>query len=73
MNMYLNPSDEDIRANWEIAQLSFKITNGSTNGKIQNLIKQNVVLGNLIHNDEEFQQIIEGFDLLLLYFILLNL
>lgn len=34
MNMYLNPSDEDIRANWEIAQLSFKITNGSTNGKI---------------------------------------
>ena len=73
MNMYLNPSDEDIRANWEIAQLSFKITNGSTNGKIQNLIKQNVVLGNLIHNDEEFQQIIEGFDLHLLYFILLNL
>ena len=57
MNMYLNPSDEDIRANWEIAQLSFKITNGSTNGKIQNLIKQNVVLGNLIHNDEEFENV----------------
>ncbi len=25
MNMYLHPSDEDIRANWEIAQPAFKI------------------------------------------------
>ena len=25
MNMYLHPSDEDIRANWEIAQPSFNI------------------------------------------------
>lgn len=25
MNMYLHPSDEDIRGNWEIAQSSFKI------------------------------------------------
>ena len=33
MNMYLHPSDEDIRANWEIAQPSFKITKGGTNGK----------------------------------------
>lgn len=31
MNMYLHPSDEDIRANWEIAQPSFKITKGGTN------------------------------------------
>ena len=28
MNMYLHPSDEDIRANWEIAQPSFKINKG---------------------------------------------
>lgn len=28
MNMYLHPSDEDIRSNWEIAQPSFKITKG---------------------------------------------
>ncbi|MCI1585233.1 MAG: tyrosine-type recombinase/integrase [Clostridium beijerinckii] len=33
MNMYLHPSDEDIRANWEIAQPSFKISKGGTNGK----------------------------------------
>ncbi|MGL5150033.1 MAG: tyrosine-type recombinase/integrase [Clostridium sp.] len=33
MNMYLHPSDEDIRANWEIAQPSFKITKGGTNEK----------------------------------------
>lgn len=33
MNMYLHPSDEDIRANWEIAQPSFKITKGGTNVK----------------------------------------
>lgn len=33
MNMYLHPSDEDIRTNWEIAQPSFKITKGDTNGK----------------------------------------
>ena len=31
MNMYLHPSDEDIRSNWEIAQPSFKITKGGTN------------------------------------------
>ncbi|HCQ6371262.1 TPA: tyrosine-type recombinase/integrase [Clostridioides difficile] len=31
MNMYLHPSYEDIRANWEIAQPSFKITKGDTN------------------------------------------
>lgn len=31
MNMYLHPSDEDIRANWEIAQSSFNITKGGTN------------------------------------------
>lgn len=31
MNMYLHPSDEDIRANWEIAQPSFKITKGGSN------------------------------------------
>ena len=31
MNMYVHPSDEDIRANWEIAQPSFKITKGGTN------------------------------------------
>lgn len=33
MNMYLHPSDEDIRANWEIAQSSFKIGKGDTNDK----------------------------------------
>ncbi len=33
MNMYLHPSDEDIRANWEIAQPEFKITKGGTNDK----------------------------------------
>lgn len=33
MNMYLHPSDEDIRSNWEIAQSSFKITKGGTNEK----------------------------------------
>ncbi|GFP75368.1 tyrosine-type recombinase/integrase [Clostridium fungisolvens] len=31
MNMYLHPSDEDIRANWEIAQPSFQISKGDTN------------------------------------------
>ncbi|APQ78739.1 MULTISPECIES: tyrosine-type recombinase/integrase [Clostridium] len=31
MNMYLHPSDEDMRANWEIAQPSFKITKRGTN------------------------------------------
>lgn len=31
MNMYLHPSDEDIRDNWEIAQPAFKITKGGTN------------------------------------------
>ena len=33
MNMYLHPSDEDIRNNWEIAQPSFKITKGDNNEK----------------------------------------
>ena len=33
MNMYLHPSDEDIRANWEIAQPSFEISKGGTNDK----------------------------------------
>lgn len=33
MNMYLHPSDEDIRANWEIAQPSFQISKGNTNDK----------------------------------------
>ena len=33
INMYLHPSDEDIRANWEIAQPSFKLTKGDTNDK----------------------------------------
>ncbi|MPM23624.1 Tyrosine recombinase XerC [bioreactor metagenome] len=33
MNMYLHPSDEDIRANWELAQPSFKITKEGTNDK----------------------------------------
>lgn len=33
MNMYLHPSDEDIRSNWEIAQPLFKITKGNTNDK----------------------------------------
>jgi integrase/recombinase XerD len=32
MNMYLHPSDEDIRANWEIAQPAFEISKGGTNG-----------------------------------------
>lgn len=31
MNMYLHPSDEDIRTNWEIAQSAFKINKGDTN------------------------------------------
>lgn len=31
MNLYLHPSDEDIRANWEIAQPSFKISKGDAN------------------------------------------
>lgn len=30
MNMYIHPSDEDIRTNWEIAQSSFKISKGDT-------------------------------------------
>lgn len=30
MNMYLHPSDEDIRANWEIAQSAFHLTKGET-------------------------------------------
>lgn len=33
MNMYLHPSDEDIRASWEVAQPSFKITVEGTNDK----------------------------------------
>ncbi|MGL6107196.1 tyrosine-type recombinase/integrase [Romboutsia sp.] len=33
INMYLHPSDEDIRSNWEIAQSSFKIIKGGTNDK----------------------------------------
>lgn len=33
MNMYLHPSDEDIRSNWELAQSSFEISKGDTNGK----------------------------------------
>lgn len=33
MNMYLHPSDEDIRANWELAQPSFQLTKGDTNDK----------------------------------------
>ncbi|QEZ70861.1 transposase (plasmid) [Paraclostridium bifermentans] len=31
MNMYLHPSDEDIRSNWEIAHSSFKIIKGDIN------------------------------------------
>ena len=33
MNMYLHPSDEDIRANWELAQPSFQLNKGDTNDK----------------------------------------
>ena len=33
MNMYLHPSDEDIRANWELAQSSFQLSKGDTNDK----------------------------------------
>jgi integrase/recombinase XerD len=33
MNMYLHPSNEDIRASWEIAQSSFQISKGVTNDK----------------------------------------
>jgi integrase len=33
MNMYVHPSDEDIRADWEIAQPSFKLNKGDTNDK----------------------------------------
>lgn len=33
MNMYLHPSDEDIRASWELAQPSFQIDKGDTNDK----------------------------------------
>lgn len=33
MNMYLHPSDEDIRANWELAQPSFQLSKGDTNDK----------------------------------------
>ncbi|WP_434290004.1 tyrosine-type recombinase/integrase [Clostridium botulinum] len=33
MNMYLHLSDEDIRASWELAQPSFQISKGDTNGK----------------------------------------
>lgn len=33
MDLYLHPSDEDIRANWEIAQTSFKIGKGGTDEK----------------------------------------
>lgn len=33
MNMYLHPSDEDIRANWELAQPSFNLSKGDTNDK----------------------------------------
>ncbi len=33
MNMYLHPSDEDIRAIWELAQPSFQISKGDTNDK----------------------------------------
>lgn len=33
MNMYLHPSDEDIRSNWELARSSFEISKGDTNGK----------------------------------------
>ena len=33
MNMYLQPSDEDIRANWELAQPSFQLSKGDTNDK----------------------------------------
>ena len=33
MNMYLHPSDKDIRSNWEIAQQAFEITKGGTNDK----------------------------------------
>lgn len=33
MNMYLHPSDEDIRADWEKAQPSFKLSKGDTNDK----------------------------------------
>lgn len=31
MSMYLHPSDEDIRSNWEIAQSAFKINKGDIN------------------------------------------
>lgn len=33
MNMYLHPSDEYIRANWELAQPSFQLSKGDTNDK----------------------------------------
>lgn len=33
MNLYLHPSDEEIRANWELAQPSFQLSKGDTNGK----------------------------------------
>lgn len=33
MNMYLHPSDEDIRTDWEKAQAAFKIGKGDTDGK----------------------------------------
>lgn len=31
MNMYLHPSDEDIRSSWEMAQPSFNVTKGDSN------------------------------------------
>lgn len=31
MNMYLHPSDEDIRENWELAQPAFKLNKGDIN------------------------------------------
>ena len=30
MNMYLHPSDDDIRESWEIAQPAFKLNKGDT-------------------------------------------
>ncbi|MCA1075056.1 hypothetical protein K9O30_15260 [Clostridium bowmanii] len=32
INMYLHPSDEDIRAGWEIAQSAFKISTIENSG-----------------------------------------
>ena len=33
MNMYLHPSDEDIRATWDVAQQALNTNKGDINGK----------------------------------------